>query len=145
MPFGKKGFINRSKYVLRAEIIKEAFDTVEENNLWGTKTIISSKDWKSAFESFGIDEKDMPKWMYKGENWQSFNKGIGIASVVNDIWKSAWKQLEMQRMQVENQAEHMKKQLIKQQALNQNKEAIAEQIRKGKDRNSMYQDDELER
>lgn len=124
------------------EIIDKAHKAVADNNLWGNTTIISKSDWKEMFELLGVPEKNMPKWIYKGENWQSFHKNMGV-SIINDLWKSTWKQLERQRMQTQAQAEHMKKQLFKQQSANQSVEAMKEQARKNKS-NSLYRDDELE-
>lgn len=124
-------------------VIDKAHKTVTDNNLWGKTTIISTKEWKLMFESLGIQEENIPKWIYKGENWKSFNNNMGLA-IINDIWKSTWGVLEKQRLQTESQAEYMKKQLNKQQSMNQSKEAIKEQIRKSKDRGSLYRDDELE-
>jgi hypothetical protein len=126
-------------------IIEKAHEVVKENNTWGQTTVISSKEWKEMFSSLGVEEKDIPKWMYKGENWLSFNKGIGIASIVNDLWKTVWKQLERDRMQTQMQAEQMKRQMNKQLAASQSKAAMVEQARKSKDRGNMYRDDELER
>lgn len=123
------------------EIIDKAYENFKENKTWDKTTIISPKEWKEMFGNLGVDEKDIPKWMYKGEDWKSFNHSL---TLINDIWKAVWKQLERQRMQTEAQAEFMKKQLNKQQAANQSKEAIKEQIRKNKDRSNFYEDSELE-
>lgn len=124
------------------DLIDKAHKTVAENNLWGKTTIISSKDWHETFETLGISEKDIPKWIYRRENWKSFHRNFGI-TVISDIWKATWRELEKQRMQTEAQADYMKKQLNKQQSMNQSKEAIKEQIRKNKSR-GLYRDDELE-
>lgn len=132
-------FIDQNKI---DEIIDKAHKTVDENNLWGKTTVISNKEWSKMFMSLGIKEQDIPTWIYKTENWKEFTRyGIGLGSIINDIWKAAWKQLERQRMQSEWQAEHMKRQLIKQQAAAQSKSAIKEQIRKNKDRGSIHYDD----
>ena len=125
------------------EIINKVHSVFAENDLWGKTTVISSKDWKAMFESLGVDEKDQPKWIYKGENWQSVNHGAGLGSIISDIWKSAWRELERERMQTVAQAEMMKRQLAKQLG-NQSIEAMKEQSKKSKDRSSMYRDDELE-
>lgn len=121
--------------------IDKAYKNVSENNLWGKTTVISSKEWKLMFEAIGIQENDMPKWIYKGENWQSFNSNF---TTINDIWKSIWRALEGERMTTEAQVEQMKKQLEKQQA-NISKEAQKEQARKNKDKGTLYKDEELER
>jgi len=125
------------------KIIEKVSDTVQEDRLWGRTTIISVKDWKSMFESFGLGQKEMPKWIYQGENWKSLN-GLNVASLVNNIWKSAWGELQKQRLQTEAQAEMLKKQLDKQTAL-QNKKAMMDEIKKNQDRSSLYREDELER
>lgn len=122
------------------EIIEKSYEVVKENDLWGQVTMISAKDWKNMFEGFNIEECDIPKWIYKGENWRNVNHGIGIPSMVNEIWKAAWREIEMERMRAQAQVQYMKKQLLKQQS-SQSKSAIVEQIRKNKDRGSMYQDD----
>lgn len=125
------------------EIISDAHSAIEENNLWGKTTLISTKDWKSMFESFGVDEREIPKWIYRGENWQSLNRnGVGMASLVNDIWKSAWRVMEQQRLQTQAQAEMMKKQMAKQVGMN-SKEARLEQAKKQQAR-SLYKEEELE-
>lgn len=125
------------------EIINKVHSIFADNDLWGKTTVISSKDWKAMFDSLGIDEKDQPKWIYKGENWKTVNYGAGLGSIINDIWKSAWREIERQRMQSEAQAEIMKKQLAKQLGT-QSVEAIKEQVKKNKDRSSLYREDELE-
>jgi predicted transcriptional regulator len=122
------------------EIIEKTYEKVNENNLWGKTTIISTKEWKEMFESFGLKEKETPKWIYKGENWKS----LSLGHIINDIWKSAWRELERQRMQTEAQAEMIKKNQIKQQALSQSKAAWKEEVRKNKAQ-SMYKEEELER
>lgn len=126
------------------DIVDKANEIIKENNIWGRTTIISSKDWKEMFDTLDINEEYIPSWIYKGENWQNLSGSVGIASLVNDIWKATWSQLERQRMQTEFQAEMMKKQLTKQQAANQSKAAIKEQVRKSKDRSSLYRDEEFE-
>lgn len=124
-------------------IVKGSYETVKENDLWGDITVISKKDWNEMFKSLGIEEDDVPKWIYKGENWKSFNThGIGLASIINDVWKSAWRQIEMDRMRTESQVEQMKKHLLKQQS-SLSRSAIVEEVRKNKDKNHMH--DEFER
>jgi len=125
------------------EIVESAYEAVEEDKFWGKTTLISNKDWKETFQALGVDERDTPKWIYKGENWEKFNNNMGLSSMVNDLWKAAWKELEKQRMQTQGQAEHMKKQLNKQQAASQSKEAVVEQVRKSKSK-SLYSEDEFE-
>jgi DNA-binding PadR family transcriptional regulator len=124
------------------KIIEKAHNTVEEDRLWGRTTIISVKDWKAMFESLGVDQKDMPKWIYQGENWKAMNQNGGLVSMVNDVWKSAWRVLEQQRLQTQAQAEMMKRRLIKQSAM-ENKEAMVEQAKKNK-AHTLYREDELE-
>ncbi len=123
-------------------IIDKSNEVIKENDLWGKITVISTKDWKEMFNSLGINEKDIPKWIYKGENWKDFNhgSGLGLASMVNDLWKATWKQIEIQRMQTQAQVNQMKKQFLKQQS-EQSKSAMIEQMRKNKDRGSMHQDE----
>lgn len=138
----------RSKSNLNSEKIIESVDQinkrVENDILYGKVTLISSSQWKETFASLGISENNMPKWIYKGENWKSFHKSLGM-SAISDMWKATWRELEKQRMQSESQADHMKKQMAKQQAL-QSKSAQVEQSRKNKDRGSLYRDeDELDR
>jgi hypothetical protein len=125
------------------KLINKAHSTVAENALWGKTTVISSKDWKAMFGSLGVKEKDLPKWIYKGENWKSLNHGVGLASIINDISKSAWRELEIERTKSAAQAEMIKKQLAKQLGT-QSKEAMKEQSKINKDRSSMYRDNELE-
>lgn len=125
------------------KLINKAHSAVAENAFWGKTTVISSKDWKATFESLGVKEKDLPKWIYRGENWKSLNHGVGLASIINDIWKSAWRELERERAKSSAQAEVTKKQLAKQLGA-QSKEAMKEQNRMNKDRSSMYRDNELE-
>ena len=125
------------------ELINKAHSTVAENDFWGKTTVISSKDWNATFESLGVKEKDLPKWIYKGENWKSLNHGVGLASIINDVWKSAWRELERERAKSAAQAEMTKKQFAKQLGT-QSKEAMKEQSKMNKDRSSMYRDNELE-
>lgn len=121
------------------EIVDKSYEIVKENNLWGDVTVISTKDWKEMFESLGVEEKDMPKWIYKGENWKSFSHGVGLGSIINDIWKASWRQMEMDRMRTQSQVQNMKKHLLKQGE--KSKSAMVEQARKNKDRGSKNQDD----
>lgn len=121
-------------------ILNKSYENIKENDLWGKVTILSTKDWKEMFSSLGFKDEQIPKWIYKGENWQSFNQGSGLSSLVNEIWKAAWKQIEIERMKTQSQVQYMKKQLLKQQS-EQSKSAMVEQARKNKDRGSMYQDD----
>lgn len=116
-------------------IVNRSHRDVEENNQWNKVTIISKEEWQNTFENLGL--KESPEWFYKGLN---FNPTY---SIVNNIWKNAWGQLESQRLQTEIQAEYMKKNLTKQQALD-NVGARKEQARKSKDRGSMSMDDDLE-
>jgi hypothetical protein len=125
-------------------VIEDAYKLYSNNNMWGKITIISTSDWKEMFNSLGYKDDDIPQWIYKGQNWQVLNKGIGISSLINDVWKSAWRELEKQRMQNEASAEHMKKSIAKQQAASQNTSAIKEQIKKNKDKSALYQEEELE-
>lgn len=125
------------------EIIDNTHKTVVENNLWEKTTIISTSEWKEMFESLGVREEEIPKWMYKGENWQSFKHNMSL-SVINDLWKNTWRELEKQRMQTEAQGDFMKKQLNKQEAIHRSKEAMKEHIRKNASR-TLYKEDELER
>lgn len=123
--------------------IDKAYKTVSENDLWGRTTVISTKDWNELFDTLGVDKDKRPQWIYKGENWQAFHYNMGF-SIINDVWKSVWRELEGQRMQSEAYAENMKKQLNKQQAANMNKATIKEQIKKNKDRGSKGIDDDFE-
>lgn len=127
------------------DISDESYEKYLENKQWGKSTVISTKEWKETFLALGVQEKDIPKWMYKGENWETFNQhGIGAATMANDLWKSVWSELEKQRMQQEAQAEFMKDQMSKQLGV-RNKEAEIEKIRKSKDRSVLFREDELER
>ena len=114
-------------------IIDKAYKSVSDNNLWGKTTIISTKEWQTMFEALGVEEKHMPKWIYKGSNWQMYHSNIGL-SIINDIWKNAWKVLERDRLRTEAQAEMMKRNLVKQQAATQSKAALKEEAQKSKDK-----------
>lgn len=124
------------------EIIEKSNSVVEDDRLFGRLTVISKSEWEEIFKDLGV--KDQPAWIYKGLNWKEFNlNGMGLYSIVNDVWKSTWRTMEQQRLQTEAQAELLKKNAVKQQAT-ENKSAKAEQIRKTKDKGSL-QDDELDR
>jgi hypothetical protein len=125
------------------EIIDKAFKDVEDKNNWGKVSVVSSQGWNDMFKTLGVEEP--PKWMYKGDNWKNLiRNGVGLASIINDIWKSAWKNFERERMQQEAQAEIMKKNQIKQQAAAQNKEVRVEEYRKSKDRNALTNEKDME-
>lgn len=65
-----------------------------------------------------------------------------MASMVGDIWKSAWRSMEQQIAQTRAQADMLRKQMAKQVG-DLSKEAMVEQARKEKD-NTLQKDDELE-
>lgn len=106
------------------KIIDDVNKNVQNDSTWGRTTIIGKEEWKETFNAFGI--KEPPEWMYKG----NFHGGMGLASIINTVWKSAWMQLERQRMQTEAEVQSMKNKLLKDQNLS--KEAIREQIRESK-------------
>lgn len=123
------------------EIINKANKNVEDDRVFGRLTVVSKSEWEKIFKDLGV--KDPPQWIYKGYGWKEFNhSGMGMFSIVNDIWKSAWKTMEQQRLQSEAQAEMLKKKMLKQQAT-ENKSAMVEQIRKNKDKSAMH-DNELD-
>lgn len=124
-------------------IIDKAVENFDENNFWGKTTVISSKEWKNMFTSLGIDENNIPKWIYKGENWAEFNQKYGLQSIITDIWKAAWSNFERDRMQNQAEAEYMMKNLNKQHAASRSKAARKEQIKKNKSRSS-FNENELD-
>lgn len=125
------------------EIIDKAYKQYDENNTWGKPTVVSYKEWNEMFKSLGVQE--VPKWMYKGLNWKSLlTRGVGMASIINDIWKSVWREFERERMQSEAQAELFKKNQIKQQAASQSKAAQKEAAIKHQDRSSLAKEEEKE-
>lgn len=121
-------------------LVEHSYKVIENNNLWGKITVISPKEWESMFNTFGITENNMPKWIYKGVNWSN---GLKMGSIVNIIWKSAWNTLERQHMYTVAQAELMRQHMFKHQAMTQNKSAIKEQMKKNKD-HVLYKDDEIQ-
>lgn len=128
------------------EIVERNNDILKENALWEKTTVINPKDFKEMFKSLGALEEDTPKWIYQGKDWtefekQSFQNRLGL-SMVNNIWKSAFSELERQNIQANAQAQMMKKQADKQ--LGMNKQAMKEMSRKNK-ASTLYQDEELER
>lgn len=123
-----------------SEIIEKTFDAVKVNNLWGKTTLIPYKEWKELFVSLGVNQDYIPKWIFKSYNWLHMRNYLGM-SVVNIIWKSAWKVLERERMKTINLAEMMKKRQIQKQAESQSKAAAKEAIRKSKDRGGYDIDD----
>jgi len=123
------------------EIIDKSNKNVEDDRVFGRLTVVSKSEWEKMFKDLGV--KDPPQWIYKGYGWKEFNHaGMGMFSIINDIWKSAWKTMEQQRLQSEAQAEMLKKKMLKQQAT-ENKSAMVEQIRKNKDKSAMH-DNELD-
>lgn len=118
----------KSKSNINSEVLNEyidkAYEKVEKNKNWGKETILSITDWKEMFENLGIREQDIPKWIYKSVDWQNNTY---------NVWKDVWKALESQRQQAEMEAEIMRRNLVKQESLN-NKMAIKEQIKKNKNR-----------
>lgn len=119
------------------KIIYEAHKIVENDRAFGKLTVVSKKEWEEIFKNLNVDP---PEWIYRGQNWKEYNAGIGMCSLVNDIWKGVWGTLERQRMQSEAQAEMLKKNAIKQQAT-ENKSARVEQARKAKDKSAIHQDE----
>lgn len=128
------GHVGGDKY--RA-ILEKAYKEVSDNNAFGKLTIISKDNWSSMFRSIGINPP--PDYMYKG--LYNINNSLGLASIVNQIWKAAWNNLEYQKNQTVMQAEYMKKQLLKDGA--KSKEAIKEEIKKQRS-SSLFKDEELE-
>lgn len=118
-------------------ILEKAYKEVSDNNAFGKLTIISKDNWSDMFRSIGVNPP--PDYMYKG--LYSLNNSLGFGSIVNQIWKAAWNNLENQRKQTTMQAEYMKKQLLKDGS--KSKEAIKEEIKKQKSSN-LYKDEELE-
>lgn len=118
-------------------VIEKAYKKVAENNAFGRLTVISKDDWSSMFRSIGINPP--PDYMYKGV--LNLNNSLGLASIVNQIWKAAWNNLEFQKNKTVMQAEYMKKQLLKENS--KSKQAIKEEIKKNKS-SSLFRDDELE-
>lgn len=117
-------------------ILEKAYKEVSDNNAFGKLTIISKDNWSDMFRAIGINPP--PDYMYKG--LYSINNSLGFGSIVNQIWKAAWNNLENQRKQTTMQAEYMKKQLLKDGS--KSKEAIKEEIKKQKS-SSLYKDEEL--
>jgi len=118
-------------------IIEKVYKEVTENNAFGKLSVISKDDWSNMFRSIGINPP--PDYMYKG--LYSMNNSLGLASIVNQIWKAAWKNLEYQKNKTVMQAEYMKKQLLKDGA--KSKEAIKEEFKKQRS-SSLFKDEELE-
>lgn len=77
----------------------------EENKLWGKPTIISSKEWKEMFINLGVEEKYIPKWIYKDASWQS------TSNIVNGVWRSAWRGIEKEKAKTQAKTEKLKKKL----------------------------------
>lgn len=139
----KSNSLIKEEYI--KEVVEEAYETVDENKFWDKVTVISSSDWKDMFRSFGVREEHIPTWIYRGANWKSFSlSSNGIASIINDIWKSAWREVEKERLQRESQSEYLKKNLNKQQAQSRNKSVMKENTRKSKSK-SLYREEEFER
>lgn len=122
------------------EIIDMSFKKYQESTNWGKVSLVSFKDWNDMFKVLGV--KEVPNWMYKGENWKALMvRGVGLASIINDIWKSVWRQFERERMHSEAQAEYMKKNQIKQQAVQKSKAARREAAIKYQDRSSLAKEE----
>lgn len=113
--------------------IDNAINNAKYNSYEDIRTRVCQIILKGAFEI----QKDINNNLHR-------NYDMNLA-IINDIWKSAWKVLERQRMQTEAQAEYMRRQLNKRDSISQSKKAIKEYIRKAKDRSSLYVDEELEK
>ncbi len=120
-------------------IIKDTYEKSELSKAAGNIDIMSMKDWKTTFEAFGIKEKNIPRWMYAGSK-----QGLTITSMVSSLWKSVWSELERSKRQSVEEAEFMKNEITKQQALQSSKEVMKENIKKINSA-SLYQEEELER
>lgn len=116
----------------------KAVEVNSGNSSWGDITVISKKEWNKIFQALNVDEESIPKWMYN--NYQNINT---MPSMLGKLWKAIWNGLEKARLQEEAQAEYMKKNLSKQQGL-ENKAARKEAARKHKN-SSLYNESELER
>lgn len=122
------------------EIIDKAHDTVKENNLWDKTTLISTKEWKETFESLGFTEEETPKWMFRGENWENFNKaGLGLVSSVNKMWQGVWNALRKQEKKTEMDVIYASKKQTK----DMSKAAKKEQNKKQKS-SGMFHEEEME-
>lgn len=131
---------NRIDPKVLEELIDKADKVYSENKTWGKITVISPKDWKDAFRNLNFDEDLIPKWMYRGENWESLKSSQGF-NIANQLWKGMWKELEQQSKQVKAQAEWMKKNTFKQTDLSVSaKKEMAKKHRSS----TLYRDDELE-
>lgn len=133
---------NRSESKIDEDILNSAADKiykeVEENNRWGKQTVISKEEWEKIFIALDVDSETAPKWIY-GREGHLFQHQMMI-SIINSIWKSAWRQMETDRSQME--AEYMKRQLL-QRGLD-SKQAQKEQSIKNKSK-GLYAEEELEK
>lgn len=128
------------------EIVEKSKEAINENALWEKTTVIMPKDFKEMFRTLGVEEDNIPKWMYSGKDWtefdrQSFQSRLGL-SIVNNVWKSAFSEIERQNMQTTAQAYMLRKQADKQMGIS--KQAMKEIFRKNK-AGTLHKEDELER
>lgn len=86
------------------DIIDKTHKVVIDNKLWGRTTVISTKDWKDMFKSLGVQDNNMPQWIYMGVNWQSPN-------FVSGIWRSAWRAIEREKAKTQAKTEKLKRKL----------------------------------
>lgn len=87
------------------EIIDKASNTYEENKLWGKPTIISTKEWKEMFKNLGVEEKYIPKWIYKDASWQS------TSNIVNGVWRAAWRGIEKEKAKTQAKTDKLKRKI----------------------------------
>lgn len=117
------------------KIVDDVYKNIEENKAFDMVNIVSKKDWQEVFENFNIENKDIPEWIYKSK----FSP-----SLINDLLKNVWNNIEKQRLHSEDQAYRMMKNLTKQETIQNSKAARKEQYIKNKDSNNKEIEDEYE-
>lgn len=98
-----KQWDKRSNLSIGEESLEKAIDKAvvfrEERQLWGKDIVVNPKEWERFFRDIGVNEKQIPKWMWS----QRSDKGAS-KTIAHSIVKSAWRSLEREQQKAEAKA-----------------------------------------
>lgn len=119
-----------NQYKINEDELKNIIDNADKKfkdlDEWGRKTVIGKEKWINFFKRFGLNNNDIPEWMYKyhGEGNKKNNeqseqyknntavKNTSLKINTNKLWRSAWKSLEREKAKSEAKTEKIMKRVI---------------------------------
>lgn len=109
------------------EILEAVEEKIAEDESLGKTTMVCKEDWDKVFKDT-LKYEESPEWMYK-KVWEEALNKINTISLVNQMWRGVWADLEKQRIEAQAYAQYVLK--IQSKALT--KEGIKEEKRKSMD------------